>query len=207
MSYSMQHVSGRRTSADLEQLTPSTCSPGFAPPSDMHQSNRASVVAFVSQALALTTTISNFSSQIPSPSTIRTRIDTMPPKKNVREPAPSAAATTQAGTSTVGSVPPTPKPSKTSGPSTINATNWDKVVLNIYDHYITHTPQRTKLLDVFLGFLVVVGALQFLYCILAGNYVRVETGETRRTPLTFSTAVQCFPFWLLRYCRAIRSHR
>merc|ERR1712000_605800 len=102
--------------------------------------------------------------------TIETRLDTMPPKKNVREPAPSAAATTQAGTSTVGSVPPTPKPSKTSAPSTINATNWDKVVLNIYDHYLTHTPQRTKLLDVFLGFLVVVGALQFLYCILAGNY-------------------------------------
>ncbi|KAG7292530.1 hypothetical protein NEMBOFW57_002565 [Staphylotrichum longicolle] len=33
-----------------------------------------------------------------------------------------------------------------------------------------HTPQRTKLLDAFMAFLVAVGALQFLYCILAGNY-------------------------------------
>lgn len=207
MSYSSQHVSGKRTSAGFEQLTPSTCSPGFAPLSAMHQSSRANLVAFVSEALALTTTLSNSPFQIPSTPTIETRLDTMPPKKNVREPAPSAAATTQAGTSTVGSVPPTPKPSKTSAPSTINATNWDKVVLNIYDHYLTHTPQRTKLLDVFLGFLVVVGALQFLYCILAGNYVRVGIGETRATLLMLSTAVQCFSFWLLRYCRTIRPHR
>merc|ERR1712000_650333 len=152
--------------------------------------------------------------------TIETRLDTMPPKKNVREPAPSAAATTQAGTSTVGSVPPTPKPSKTSAPSTINATNWDKVVLNIYDHYLTHTPQRTKLLDVFLGFLVVVGALQFLYCILAGNYpfnaflsrcVPRLLGSCRSAAvpvlyLGWQLPVQCFSFWLLRYCRTIRPH-
>lgn len=100
----------------------------------------------------------------------------MPPKKNVREPAPSAAATTQAGTSTAGSVPLQPKTGKT---TTINAANWDKVLLNIYDHYMTQTPQRTKLLDAFLGFLAVVGALQFLYCILAGNYVRVRTTEIK----------------------------
>lgn len=98
----------------------------------------------------------------------------MAPKKNAREPAPSAAATTQAGTSTVGSVPPPPKTSKASA-TTVNAANWDKVLLKIYDHYMTQTPQRTKLLDAFLGFLAVVGALQFLYCILAGNYVRAIT--------------------------------
>ena len=33
------------------------------------------------------------------------------------------------------------------------------------------TPQRTKLIDVFMTFLVLVGGLQFLYCVLAGNYV------------------------------------
>lgn len=33
------------------------------------------------------------------------------------------------------------------------------------------TPQRTKLIDAFLGFLVVVGGLQFVYCVIAGNYV------------------------------------
>lgn len=90
----------------------------------------------------------------------------MAPKKNAREPTPSAAATTQAGTTVAGSVPPALPKSK-SAPA-----NWDKVLQNIYDYYMTETPQRTKLLDVFLFFLVVVGALQFLYCILAGNYVR-----------------------------------
>ncbi|KAM7195132.1 DAD family protein [Naviculisporaceae sp. PSN 640] len=48
--------------------------------------------------------------------------------------------------------------------------SWDKVVANIADYYVKNTPQRTKLLDAFMAFLVVVGALQFLYCILAGNY-------------------------------------
>ena len=33
------------------------------------------------------------------------------------------------------------------------------------------TPQRVKLIDVFMGFLVVVGAVQFLYCVVVGNYV------------------------------------
>ncbi|EGR50493.1 uncharacterized protein TRIREDRAFT_33342, partial [Trichoderma reesei QM6a] len=45
-----------------------------------------------------------------------------------------------------------------------------KVLQNIYQYYMKETPQRTKLIDVFLVFIAVVGALQFLYCILAGNY-------------------------------------
>jgi hypothetical protein len=36
---------------------------------------------------------------------------------------------------------------------------------------VEETPQRAKLIDVFMGFLLVVGGLQFLYCVLAGNYV------------------------------------
>ncbi|KAL8388469.1 hypothetical protein RB595_009222 [Gaeumannomyces hyphopodioides] len=47
---------------------------------------------------------------------------------------------------------------------------WDQIANNVVDYYQKSTPQRTKLIDVFLAFLVVVGALQFLYCILAGNY-------------------------------------
>jgi oligosaccharyltransferase complex subunit epsilon len=50
--------------------------------------------------------------------------------------------------------------------------SWDKIVNNVLTHYLDTTPQRTKLLDAFMAFLVAVGALQFLYCILAGNYVR-----------------------------------
>ena len=33
------------------------------------------------------------------------------------------------------------------------------------------TPQRTKLIDAFMAFLMVVGGLQFVYCVVAGNYV------------------------------------
>ncbi|KAG8428383.1 Dolichyl-diphosphooligosaccharide-protein glycosyltransferase subunit dad1 [Metarhizium acridum] len=48
--------------------------------------------------------------------------------------------------------------------------NWDEVLLNIYQYYMKETPQRTKLIDVFLLFLIAVGGLQFVYCVLAGNY-------------------------------------
>lgn len=107
----------------------------------------------------------------------RRKSPAMPAKKNAaREPAPSAAATTQSSTTAAASVPPTQlKPASTpaSAPSAKNTpANWDKVLQNIYDYYMNETPQRTKLIDVFLVFIAVVGALQFLYCILAGNYVR-----------------------------------
>lgn len=90
----------------------------------------------------------------------------MAPKKNVREPTPSTAATTQASSTAPASVPPQVK---SSAPKT-GAANWDQVLQNICNHYVKETPQRTKLIDVFLLFLVAVGALQFLYCVLAGNY-------------------------------------
>ncbi|KAM5351709.1 hypothetical protein ACJ41O_004432 [Fusarium nematophilum] len=85
----------------------------------------------------------------------------MAPKKNARDITPSAAAISQASNTSAGSAPVVAKR---------GAANWDKVLQNIYNHYTEATPQRTKLIDVFLLFLVVVGALQFLYCVLAGNY-------------------------------------
>ncbi|KAA8905462.1 DAD family-domain-containing protein, partial [Sphaerosporella brunnea] len=36
--------------------------------------------------------------------------------------------------------------------------------------YLQTTPSRTKLIDAFLLFLIFTGAIQFLYCVLAGNY-------------------------------------
>lgn len=41
----------------------------------------------------------------------------------------------------------------------------------MWQRYVRETPQRVKLVDVFMVFLVVVGVLQFAYCVLAGNYV------------------------------------
>lgn len=42
----------------------------------------------------------------------------------------------------------------------------------MWNRYVDETPQRTKLVDVFMVFLIVVGVLQFVYCVIAGNYVR-----------------------------------
>ncbi|KAG4219606.1 hypothetical protein PC116_g31915 [Phytophthora cactorum] len=92
-------------------------------------------------------------------------------------PKKSAAATTPAPVPapTTPTTAPTPTPSiavakpSASGPQSINQVAW-----NIVDYYQKTTPQRTKLIDVFMAFLVVVGGLQFAYCILAGNYVCVS---------------------------------
>ncbi|TVY45268.1 Dolichyl-diphosphooligosaccharide--protein glycosyltransferase subunit, partial [Lachnellula subtilissima] len=45
-----------------------------------------------------------------------------------------------------------------------------EIALGIWENYLDKTPQRTKLIDVFMSFLVVVGVLQFVYCVIAGNY-------------------------------------
>lgn len=92
----------------------------------------------------------------------------MAPKKNARD---RATTPTPALVAQEAAPPAPPKPSKTSTSKGSRA-NWDEVLLNIHQHYVKETPQRTKLIDVFLFFLVVVGGLQFLYCVLAGNYVR-----------------------------------
>ncbi|KAI8948895.1 defender against death DAD protein [Xylaria longipes] len=74
------------------------------------------------------------------------------------------------------------KPATATGPATASATSTsissssssssqiDKIALNIVQHYHKTTPQRTKLIDAFMAFLVIVGGLQFAYCVLAGNY-------------------------------------
>ena len=70
---------------------------------------------------------------------------------------------------------PTPTPAAATGPAPAMATTASQNPLAILSavckHYLATTPQRTKLIDAFLAFLVVTGVLQFLYCVLAGNYV------------------------------------
>lgn len=46
-----------------------------------------------------------------------------------------------------------------------------EILLGVWNNYLKSTPQRVKLIDVFMAFLVVVGGLQFVYCVVAGNYV------------------------------------
>jgi uncharacterized membrane protein len=49
-----------------------------------------------------------------------------------------------------------------------------EILASIWNTYVDETPQRSKLLDVFMGFLLVVGGLQFVYCVIAGNYVSFQ---------------------------------
>ncbi|KAI6093601.1 defender against death DAD protein [Hypoxylon rubiginosum] len=89
----------------------------------------------------------------------------MAPKKSAAAPTSTtapAAAPAPVTTAPASSI--TAKPTSSSGQS------FDKVALNIVEHYQKATPQRTKLIDAFMAFLVLVGGLQFAYCILAGNY-------------------------------------
>tara|TARA_R110002060_G_scaffold48608_3_gene59572 strand:- start:1189 stop:1527 length:339 start_codon:yes stop_codon:yes gene_type:complete len=93
----------------------------------------------------------------------------MAPKRSVREPTPSSTSTTQTSVTSAGSVP-VSTPSKASLKSSNNQSP-QEIALGIWQNYLDTTPQRTKLIDVFMSFLVVVGVLQFVYCVIAGNYV------------------------------------
>ncbi|CZR50613.1 related to apoptotic cell death regulator DAD1 [Phialocephala subalpina] len=88
----------------------------------------------------------------------------MAPKRTAREPTPSAATTQASSTASVPAI-----PTKASLKAKDNQSP-QEVALGIWQNYLDTTPQRTKLIDVFMSFLVVVGVLQFVYCVVAGNY-------------------------------------
>ncbi|KAJ5085891.1 hypothetical protein N7532_010662 [Penicillium argentinense] len=75
-----------------------------------------------------------------------------------------------AATTTSAATPATTAP-LSSGPATLK-TNASpaEIAQHVWQQYLATTPQRTMLLDAFMAFLVLVGGLQFLYCVLAGNY-------------------------------------
>ncbi|KAI9053737.1 hypothetical protein LZ554_002688 [Drepanopeziza brunnea f. sp. 'monogermtubi'] len=104
-----------------------------------------------------------------------------PKRSSARDPPPSMAATTQSSSTAAGSVPsaastPTKAALKASSsyPSSSSSSSSNQspqdVAYGIWKSYLAQTPQRTKLIDAFMGFLVVVGVLQFVYCVIAGNY-------------------------------------
>jgi len=101
------------------------------------------------------------------------------------------------------SAPARPSSSSTSSTSTYSRTSQDPAAIAnaIWQNYLKDTPQRVKLIDVFMGFLVVVAAFQFFYCVLAGNYVRVlrtwaKSTWERGVIADFAVAVQCVPLRL-----------
>ncbi|RYP76100.1 hypothetical protein DL771_001924 [Monosporascus sp. 5C6A] len=98
----------------------------------------------------------------------------MAPKRSAAQPVVAPQATT--ATNNIASPPadsaavtPAAKSSSTKT-SEARGGGIHQTVHSIVRHYQKTTPQRTKLLDAFMAFLAVVGALQFAYCILMGNF-------------------------------------
>lgn len=97
-----------------------------------------------------------------------------PKNRNTRDTTPSVVAHTQSSTTSAGSVSGTPAKVASAKPTSKSASNNQspqEIALGIWQNYLDTTPQRTKLIDIFMTFLVVVGILQFVYCILNGNFV------------------------------------
>ncbi|KAK0733477.1 DAD family-domain-containing protein [Lasiosphaeria miniovina] len=100
-----------------------------------------------------------------------------PKNRNNRDVTPSAASTAQTSATSSGSAPQAavstsakPAVNKSVSSSSSSKQDWNSVVVNLANSYRDSAPQRTKLIDAFMTFLVVAGALQFLYCVVAGNY-------------------------------------
>ncbi|KAL6711996.1 oligosaccharyltransferase complex subunit epsilon [Coniothyrium glycines] len=87
----------------------------------------------------------------------------MPPKQRAHA-IPGTVASPQAQTPASTTTAPAARSSKSS-----NA-NAQDILQGVWSKYVQKTPQRTKLLDTFMAFLVAVGALQFLYVVLVGNF-------------------------------------
>ncbi|KAI4197909.1 MAG: hypothetical protein LQ350_005612 [Teloschistes chrysophthalmus] len=106
----------------------------------------------------------------------------MPPTKRQTPSSSSTPSKTSNTTTTTTTSPnsptqPTPKPasasSRSSSSSNTNASSSNNpqiIMQQLWSGYLKTTPQRVKLIDAFMGFLVVVGGLQFLYCLVVGNY-------------------------------------
>ncbi|KAF2468106.1 defender against death DAD protein [Lindgomyces ingoldianus] len=85
----------------------------------------------------------------------------MPPKSRHTQTSPPSSSTPAR---------PAPSSSSSSKASSSSALDAQDIVLSVWNKYLEKTPQRVKLLDSFMGFLAVVGVLQFVYCCLVGNF-------------------------------------
>ncbi|KAL3461479.1 defender against death DAD protein [Aspergillus heterothallicus] len=85
--------------------------------------------------------------------------------------APKRVANAPSAPSTSTSATPSTPTALSSGPKTLSTnSSVSDIAFHVWQQYLTTTPQRTLLLDAFMAFLVLVGGVQFAYCVLAGNY-------------------------------------
>ncbi|KAL2416672.1 hypothetical protein ABEF95_015068 [Exophiala dermatitidis] len=82
---------------------------------------------------------------------------------------PPPAARTPSGS--IIATPSTPAAAKPVSQSSLSSrSSAQEIIVHVWNRYLQDTPSRTMLLDVFMAFLVVIGGVQFLYCVVAGNY-------------------------------------
>lgn len=114
---------------------------------------------------------------------------------------PPAARTASGAIST-----PSTTPAKPLTSSSLSArSSPQEIIVHVWNRYLQDTPSRTMLLDVFMAWLVVVGGIQFIYCVLAGNYVCIVF-LLEGNYLTLLLALQCLSLRFLRRSRPVRSH-
>lgn len=107
----------------------------------------------------------------------------MPPKRSPQSTTstsgsstPTTPRTTTTTTATI---------SRSSGSSSsLSPQSAQEILQQTWRKYLDSTPQRVKLIDVFMTFLVVVGVLQFVYAVLGGGYVS-----------SFDTTIPVFIEW------------
>lgn len=140
----------------------------------------------------------------------------MAPKKGQPSPAavpPSSVKSTHTSASAAPVKPAEKKAASSSSSSSSlnlrNAQDAQEILLGVWNNYVEKTPQRVKLLDAFMVFLMAVGVLQFVYCVVAGNYVSTQAiwaGCVSAVSTDSVAAVQRLPLRLLRDSRAVRAH-
>lgn len=127
---------------------------------------------------------------------------TMAGKRNARDVTPSPPIN-KSGTSTPTA--PAPVVKTVTSKSKDSNLSAQEVAVAMWDNYVKATPQRTKLIDVFMAFLVVVGVLQFVYCVIVGNYVSDVQSVRMKGKLTDTiVAIQCVSLGVFGHCRTVR---
>lgn len=77
-----------------------------------------------------------------------------------------------------------PKKTTSGTGSSASSGNWATSTFNtMWSHYQKTTSHQTKLIDVFLLFLVVVGAIQFIYYLLLARDVSMGRGKKKKGPI------------------------
>ena len=113
-----------------------------------------------------------YSSVLTDDSSSTIHYNTMAPKRTTASSQPTSQSTSSPPSSSLTSAfTPTKSSSSSSSKSPSNAQD---VLFGLWNNYLKETPQRVKLVDCFMAFLVVVGGLQFVYAVLGGSYVSLS---------------------------------